>query len=61
MKLIELGMSVVRVDLVTLSENAELDEKTRAIRYKGTEVSCFYFRTGYSPQAYVNESCWKLR
>lgn len=48
-----------RVVFDELVEGCVLEGQT--LKYKGEEVGCFYFRTGYSPDAYKTDKHWKLR
>ncbi|KAF4653941.1 hypothetical protein FOL47_010220, partial [Perkinsus chesapeaki] len=62
------GISVHRRTMAELAKNAYIDEKTQLVFVPSlldpermVEISLFYFRTGYGPSQYLDDSHWDIR
>ncbi|XP_055508707.1 glutathione synthetase-like [Leucoraja erinacea] len=54
------NLRVIRRQMLEIYERGTLDDSKRLL-VDGYEVAVVYFRTGYSPDDYLNEECWIAR
>ncbi|KAF4649234.1 hypothetical protein FOL47_002307, partial [Perkinsus chesapeaki] len=66
--LVNHSIAVHRRTLKQLAEQLLFDEKTKVVSIPNlvdpqrmTEISVFYFRAGYGPSHYTDDSCWDAR
>ena len=59
--MVKRGYKVLRILADEFIEKMKYDSETRNIYYEDKLISCFYFRTLYSPKHFKTEKHWEAR